>query len=127
MYENKVLVDLIDALRKQNRDERPWLEFKTSFLDDYKLGKYISALSNGAALTGYPYGYLVFGIHDKTHDVEGTKFTFHKKHVDENNKETNEDLEGWLNRVVSPRIRFDFYDVDYDGKKLVLLEIQSAN
>ena len=127
MYQNNVLVDLIDALRKQYKDEQPWLEFKTSFIDDYKLGHYISALSNGAALSGYPYGYLIFGVHDKSHEIVGTKFTIHKKHIDEKNIETSEDLEGWLNHMVSPRIRFDFHDVDYGGRKVVLVEIQSAN
>lgn len=46
-------------------------EAKQSFSKD-KLGQYFSALGNEANLRGREYGYIVFGINDKTHKIVGT-------------------------------------------------------
>lgn len=39
-----------------------------------KIGKYFSALANEANLRGLPFGWLVFGVKDKTRKVVGSKF-----------------------------------------------------
>lgn len=77
MYSNQSLVELIETLRAEET-ETEWLEFKTKYVSGETLGEYISALSNGAALCGRPYGYLVFGIEDKKHEVLGTQFDYRK-------------------------------------------------
>jgi len=42
--------------------EQRWLEFKDNNQDPERIGKYISALSNSAALEEMSFGYLVWGI-----------------------------------------------------------------
>lgn len=121
MYSNQDLIELIDILRSEET-ETEWLEFKSNYLSNQDIGEYISALSNGAALWGRPYAYLIFGVDDKTHEVVSTTFDYRKT------KQGNEDLENWLNRLVEPKIGFSFYEVNYaELKKLVLIEIRAAD
>lgn len=56
--------------------ETEWVEFKHAErnYDFDDLGKYFSALSNEANLKEQPFGWLGFGIKDKTHDIVGTQF-----------------------------------------------------
>lgn len=111
---------MVDVLRSEEA-ETEWLEFKSNYLSNQDIGKYISALSNGAALQGRPYGYLIFGIDDKTHEVVGTTFDYRKT------KQGNEDVENWLNRLTEPRVGFSIYEIKYSAlKKLVMFEIAAA-
>lgn len=121
MYKNSDLVNLIDTLRLENETEKGWLEFKSNHLAPDDFARDISALSNSAALKELPFAYLVFGINDKTHEVIGTTFNYKKE------KKGNEDLEPWLNRVITPNINFKFYDVEYnDSLNVALIEIPAA-
>ncbi len=121
MYSDQELIELVDILRSEGA-ETEWLEFKSNQVSNQDIGEYISALSNGAALWGRPYAYLIFGVDDKTHEVVGTTFDYRKT------KQGNEDVENWLNRLVEPKIGFNFYEVNYAAlKKLVLVEIRAAN
>ena len=52
--------------------ETEWVEFKRNNADPKIIGKNISALSNGAALHDRPFGYLIWGIDDDSHQVVGT-------------------------------------------------------
>ena len=64
--------------------ETEWLEFKEA-KDNYdfnKLGEYFSALSNEANLKGKPYGWLIFGIENKTRNIVGTRYRPHKNDLD---------------------------------------------
>lgn len=78
MYSDRDLIELVDILRTEDT-ETEWLEFKSNYLANQDIGEYISALSNGAALKGRPFGYLIFGVDDKTHDVVGTKLDHRKQ------------------------------------------------
>ena len=121
MYSNQQLIELVDILRSEGT-ETEWLEFKSNYLPNQDIGEYISALSNGAALWGRPYAYLIFGVDDKMHEVVGTTYDYRKQ------KQGNEDLENWLNRLVEPRIGFNFYEINYSAlKKLVMVEIPAAD
>ena len=64
----------LDALVRMDR-ETEWVEFKTN-PDWEKLGKYISALANSAALLDQECGYLVYGVDDQTHCIVGTDAHF---------------------------------------------------
>lgn len=59
-----------------SRAENEVVEFKVAKnnfdIDD--LGKYFSALSNEANLRERDFGWLVFGVDNKTHEVVGTNF-----------------------------------------------------
>ena len=71
MIENHT--ELLQELLK--RPEGNLLEFKKDNADPERVGKYISALANMAALADAPYGYLVYGVDDHTHEVVGTAFS----------------------------------------------------
>ena len=74
------LKELLTDLVKQPH-ESEWVEFKLNFHSAEEIGKRISALSNGACIQGQAFGYLVFGIEDKTQTIKGTTFKAksHKK------------------------------------------------
>ncbi len=116
---NDFLVGLISELRKQPA-ETPWLEFKQNRAAPEDVGEYISALANMAALAGKANGYAVWGIEDATHKVVGSTFR------PSTEKKGNEDLLNWLVRLLTPRIHFEFFELLYDGKAVVLLEVPRA-
>ena len=51
-------------------DEPEWFEFKqgTAVSRPDDIGVYISALSNAAVLAGQPVAYLIWGVHNSTHE-----------------------------------------------------------
>lgn len=64
--------------------ETEWVESKraaTSF-DTDEIGEYFSALSNEANLKGQAFGWLVFGVEDKTHAVVGSQYRTHRPKLD---------------------------------------------
>lgn len=71
--ETAELIKLINTLTKFTQ-ETEWVEFKNNFHSPEEIGERISALSNSACLWNKPYGYLIFGIDDTTHEVVGTTF-----------------------------------------------------
>ena len=56
--------------------ENEIVEFKAASngYDLHKLGQYFSAISNEANLKGKRFGWLIFGIEDKTHAILGTNY-----------------------------------------------------
>ena len=58
------------------KNEYEWLDFKENWFSKDKIGEYISAIANGAALWGKEFGYIVWGINDKTKRITGTTIDF---------------------------------------------------
>ena len=100
-------------------DEQEWFDYKDSWYDLEGIGQYISALSNAAVMVGEPFGYLIWGIHDKTHEYTNTTFKY-KKDV------KNEPMEHFLARNISPAIFFSFDEDMIDGNRVVVLRIPAA-
>ena len=101
---------LVDALTRKPK-ETEWLEFKHNFHSKEEIGERISALSNSAYLSSMPFGYIVFGVDDESHDVVGTNLYGKQKMVG------NEDLESWLSTRLNPRVDFEIIDdFDYEDK-----------
>lgn len=113
------LVALVDRLRSEPA-ENEWLEFKERSVQPDKLGEYISALSNSAALAMQQYAYLVLGVRDKTHEVVSTQYNIHT----ETHKKQN--LLLWTLNGLSPRIHVTPYDVHHPDGRVVLFEIGAA-
>jgi predicted HTH transcriptional regulator len=111
---------ILDRLLKLPK-ECEWAEFKLNFKSEEEIGKYLSALSNGACLQNEPFGYLVFGIDDKSHQVRGTTFR-PKLH-----KIGNEEFENWLLQRTSPRVEVLLFEIIYQDKLISLFQIQAAN
>ena len=116
---DKQLIELLNDLIKQPH-ESEWVEFKLNFHSPEEIGERISALSNGACIQGQSFGYLVFGVEDKTHIVKGTSFQAKLQ------KKGNEELEHWLATRLNPRIDFSIYEFDYDTNKHISLFIIPA-
>lgn len=102
-------------------DEMEWFEYKrgnaVSGVDE--IGEYISALSNGAVMNGEPYGYLIWGVHNETHQMTGTDFKY-TKDVD------HEPFEHRLYRNVAPAIFCRFDEENVEGHRIVVLTIPAA-
>lgn len=112
------LKEQISSLKKENR----YLEFKSNYQDAQKLGKYISALSNGACLDRQDFAYLYFGINDATLEVEGTTFDpLRTKAIG------NQDLELYLRQYISPKINFSIETFLYEDKtRIVIFKVPAA-
>jgi ATP-dependent DNA helicase RecG len=115
----KDLLGILTDLRKLPR-ETEWVEFKHNNDDPEEIGEYVSALANAAALTGKVCAWLVWGVHDHTHEIIGTTFN------PASSKIGNEELESWLLRLLSPKIDFRFYNIHAEDKPVVLMEIGAA-
>ncbi len=102
--------------------ETNWVEFKMGkgSITNEQIGEYISAMSNGATIANKPFGYLVWGVQDKTQLIKGTNFTFTKA------KQGNQDLELWLRNLLHPKNNWEIIEFDYHGKNIVLLRIPAA-
>ena len=101
------------------KHEKEWYEFKVNWFIPSQLGEYISALSNAATLQGEDYGFLIWGIENNTHKVVGTNFDY-----DCDIK--NEPLKHYLARQINPDIGFEFKELTYQNKRLVILIIPAA-
>ena len=110
---------LVDELRKLP-SETEWLEFKKDNFDPEMIGADISALANGAALRERRTAYLVWGIENQTHEVEGTERDFRTM------KRGNELLENWLRRMLSQNADFEFVFGSVHGRTVGLLSIVPA-
>lgn len=72
--EEAALQNTLEQLLTQPENEIVEFKAASGNFDLNKLGQYFSAISNEASLKGKRYGWLVFGIHDKTHAIQGTQY-----------------------------------------------------
>lgn len=117
--EQEYYISLIEHLRALT-DETEWVEFKVNNCGSETIGEYISALSNSAAYCDKEKSYLLWGINDTTHEIEGTKFAPKKA------KKGNQELENWLLGNLKPAIDFRFVEVETDKGNVVVMEIPAA-
>lgn len=100
--------------------ENEWVEFKASLDQPDEIGEYISCLANSAALVGQEAGFLVWGVHDKSHQIIGTTFDPNAKKVGK------EDLAPWLGRLLDPAVTFAFHGVVIGDRPVVVLRVDAA-
>ena len=99
-----------------------FLEFKSNYQDAERLGKYISALSNGACLDNEEFGYLYFGVEDETLKLIGTMFDASRTKA-----KGNQNLEIFLRQYIMPKIDFKIEEFcDEEGKRFVVFIIPAA-
>ncbi len=111
------LQKLLEELLK--RGECEFIEFKKNDYSVEEMGKYFSALSNGACLKNEDFGFLVFGVDDKTCKVVGTVRNFKN---DNNQKSLNLHFRNF----VSPQIKFEIHHFSYKEKPVVLFKFLAA-
>jgi predicted HTH transcriptional regulator len=100
--------------------ETEWVEFKHNNADPEEIGEYISALANAAALVNQPTAYLIWGVDDASHRLIGTSFNPRTAKVG------NQELESWLIHLLSPRVDFQFHQLEMDNQPIVVLVIPAA-
>ena len=115
---NNSIATTVRQLIEYPREEE-WFEFKENWYDPAGIGEYISSLSNAAALKGQPFGYLVWGVNNDTHEIVGTSFD-HTVDV------KNEPLEHFLARQTTPDINFCFEELILNDKRLEVLIVPAA-
>lgn len=110
---------LVNELRKLPH-ETPWVEFKHNNYDPHMIGRSISALANSAALYEKNYAYMVWGVHDETHEVVGTDWNLQTL------KKGNQELENWLRSLLSRNADFEFHSISMNDLTVGVLIIGSA-
>ena len=110
----------MDSLR-QHGSEAEWLEFKCNNAKPEEIGEYISAVANSAALHGRQYGYIVWGVEDKSHDVVGT--TFRPSLA----RQGGEELENWLEHLINPPVHMRFLEFECRGKLVSIVRVGRAS
>lgn len=105
----------------KSKSEGSFYEFKVDNAEPEKIGRYISALSNSALVAEQKYGFLIYGVDDKTHKLVGT----HHDPLTAKGK-GNEDLKPWLLRHLTPKIDFEIRELTIDDKRLVVYLIPAA-
>ena len=111
-------IDILENLLTFN-DEYEWFDFKENWFSKDEIGEYISAISNGAAFCGKEYGYIIWGVNDKTKEIVGTTVNFDRD-ID------GEPYKHYLARKLQPSIAFETVNFDYKNERLVLLIIPAA-
>lgn len=110
---------LINELRKYP-NEVPWLEFKHNNYTPNMIGEDISALANSATLHEKDCAYMLWGIHDITHEIVGTEYNLQTL------KKGNQELENWLRSLLSKNVDFEFHSVSMNDKTVGVLIIYRA-
>ena len=113
------IYETFNNLRYHHEDEV--VEFKkaeNSFSFD-DLGKYFSALSNEANLRDKDFGWLVFGVHDKTREILGTSY--------KNGMKSMQKLKYDLSQHTTDRNTFrDIFELEVEGKRVLMFQIPAA-
>lgn len=101
--------------------ENEVVEFKKAGngFDTQKLGEYFSALSNEANLGKKGFGWLLFGIDDKTHSVVGSQYKSTRKALDALKREIAEGINGGITFI-------EIYELYYQHKRVVMFQIPAA-
>ena len=88
--------------------ETEWLEFKHNNFDPAMIASDISALANSAAYRGKDKAYMIWGVHNETHEILGTEYNRFSKLVN------NQEIGSWLKNMLSKNAGFDFFDTDFE-------------
>lgn len=101
--------------------ENEVVEFKKAEngFDTQKLGEYFSALSNEANLGKKGFGWLLFGIDDKTHSAVGSQYKSTRKTLDALKREIAEGINGGITFI-------EIYELYYQHKRVVMFQIPAA-
>ena len=112
-------IAIFEKLRFHPEDEVVEFKKAENSFDFNDLGKYFSALSNEANLRDKGFGWLVFGVHDKTREIIGTSF--------KNSIKSLQKLKHDIAQHITDNNTFrDIYDLSVEGKRVLLFQIPAA-
>ena len=113
------LYDILNELLKYPENE--YIEFKRvdNDFDIDKLGKYFSAISNEATLKNKQYGWIVFGIDDKTHEFTNTHYC-----IDNNfNRVKKQIADNTTDNVTF----IEVYHLDIHNNRVIMFQVPAAS
>ncbi|MDY0383816.1 RNA-binding domain-containing protein [Trichlorobacter sp.] len=114
------LLNKLEELRNM-KSENEIVEFKEAKNDYHfdKIGKYFSALSNEAALKSLANAWLVFGVHDKTHNIVGSSYRVDTRSLESLKKEIAD--------KTTNRITFiDIHELTLPEGRVLMFQIPAA-
>ena len=113
------LYKTFDNLRYHHEDEVVEFKKAENNFDFDDLGKYFSALSNEANLRDKDFGWLVFGVHDKTREILGTTY--------KNSMKSLQKLKHDLSQHTTDGNTFrDIFELEVEGKRVLMFQIPAA-
>ena len=119
MNEVMNIYETFDKLRFHHEDEVVEFKKAENNFDFDDLGKYFSALSNEANLRDKDFAWLVFGVHDKTREIQGTTY--------KNSMKSLQKLKYDLSQHTTDRNTFrDIYELEVEGKRVLMFQIPAA-
>ena len=107
--------------RLRYHHENEVVEFKQAeaSFDFDDLGKYFSALSNEANLRDQEFGWLIFGVHNKSREITGTSY--------KNSPVSLQKLKHDLSQHTTDRNTFrDIFELMVDGTRVLMFQIPAA-
>ena len=108
---------LLSLIEKNENEYVEYKEAKNNF-DFNELGRYFSALSNGANLQGKQYAWLVFGVSDKNHEFVNTNY---RKGSNLNT------LKNEIIKFTNDNLTFlDIYEFEIDNNRVIMFKIPAA-
>ncbi len=112
------LIELLKELLKNPENE--FIEFKRAKndFDIDKLGKYFSAMANEATLKDKQYGWIIFGIDDKTHSIEGTNYC-----IDNNFNSVKKQISDNTTDNIS---FLEVYTINFESKRIIMFQVPAA-
>ena len=115
-------MDIYEIFRNlRYHHENEVVEFKKAenSYDFDDLGKYFSALSNEANLRAKEFGWLVFGVENKTREIVGTTY--------KNSETSLQKLKYDLSQHTTDRNTFrDIHELTVEGKRVLMFQIPAA-
>ena len=118
MYNKVELKEILTELLKSPENE--YIEFKEAGnkYDMDKLGRYFSAVGNEATLHEKQYGWIIFGVKDKTHEVSGTNYCEN----DDFNKVKKQISDNTTDNVTFIEV-YSFY---FKDKRVIMFQVPAA-
>lgn len=111
------IYESFNNLRYHYEDEVVEFKKAENNFDFDDLAKYFSALSNEANLRDKDFGWLVFGVHDKTREILGTSY--------KNGMKSLQKLKYDLSQHTTDRNTFrDIYEMEVEGKRVLMFYFQ---
>jgi len=120
MFTKQKLTQKLQELRNLT-SETEWFEFKdaNNNFSTNDIGKYFSALCNEANLLNKDSAWLIFGVHDKTHEIIGTGYRTEKDRLNS--------LKHQIGQETTNRFSFvEIHELEVDNKRVIMFEIPPA-
>ena len=121
--EEAPIIEILSKLLQNVENEVIEFKLASNNFDSHKLGQYFSAISNEANLKNKQFGWLVFGVDDKTHIIKGSNY--------KNSPVAIENLKHEIAQSTTGAITFmDIFElhpiVDNEEKRVVMFKIPAA-